>query len=601
MEGELPTSPIEGALGSENGAGVTAAPRTPPDGSPPTKRWRRAGYRSAAVYAAILLGGIPVTISIAGLSGSTFLANLPTATVDLGYSFTRMLAAYGLSLGFALAYGYYAASRRNAERVMIPILDVLQSVPILGFFPVAIVLFIDIFGPGNWLGPNFASVFLIFTSMSWNMIFGVYESVKTMPGDLKEAADSFGSTGIQRMRRVVYPATINRLVYNSILSWTGGWFFLVAAEIFSTGTQPLAGIGSYLSFSASAGDGSAFLAGLMVLVILIAVLDFLVWRPLSRMAEKYRYDQTPSGDAGAPPERRGRTQRAVAYVTRGVRGLSRIGTPFAQLAAYTSRASRLRDRPRARSALGWIALGAVMTFAFLLLFLLGGAVIGVYTAPIPSSVRSQMLQLPLAMGASLLRVIAAFAICLGISLPLALYLTRHRRASRVGLPMIEIVASFPATALFPVIVFVLVPYLTPEVASILMVVTGMIWYLFFNLLSGLRAVPPDLEEAARSFGVSDRDLVRKVLLPGSYAAIITGSITAFGGGWNTLIVAEYLSAGSRTFQVFGIGEVLDVGYANQETALWVTALFTLVITVIAINELIWKPLYHRAVTKYRYD
>ena len=602
----MPTSPIEGALGSERGTTGSAPPI--PSAPEPIASARRswAGYRMAAVYAAIALGAIPVTLATVGLSGSTFLSNLPTAAVDLGYSFARMMAAYALSLGFALAYGYYASSRRTAERVMIPVLDILQSVPILGFLPVALTFFVLLF-PNSWVGPNLAAVFLIFTSMSWNMVFGVYESLKTLPSDLKEAADSFGSTGLQRMRRVLFPATVNRLVYNSILSWTGGWFFLVAAEIFTVGTQPLAGIGSYLSFAASAGNGSAFLAGILPLIILIALLDLFVWRPLSRRAERYRYDQAPSGEAELPPERVPRTRRAAAYVTRGVRGLSRIGTPFAQLAAYTSRAGRLRERPRARSALGYVALGAVLVIVWLILIILLVAVYNVYTEPIPASVRSQMLLLPLAMGTSALRVAAAFALSLAIALPVAIYLTRHRRASRVGLPMIEILASFPATALFPVIVFVLIPYLTPNGAAVLMLITGMIWYLFFNILSGLRSVPPDLEEAARSFGVSDRNLLRKVLLPGSFAAIVTGSITAFGGGWNTLIVAEYLNVNGQTFSVFGIGSTLDIGYANYqagmpgEAALWVAALFTLIVTVIALNELIWKPLYRRAVTRYRYD
>lgn len=594
--------------GSETAPALTASSASPGGGTQARSRWSIAARRSAIIYVAIGLGAIPLTAATVGLSGSTFLSNLPTATIDLGYSFSRMLAAYLLSLGFALAYGYYAASRRNAERVMIPVLDILQSVPILGFFPVAIVFFVEIFGAGSWIGPNLASVFLIFTSMSWNMVFGVYESLKTMPPDLKEAADSFGSSGIQRMRRVLYPATVNRLVYNSILSWTGGWFFLVAAEIFTTGTKPLAGIGSYLSFAASAGNGSAFLAGLIPLVILIALLDLAVWRPLSRRAERYRYDQSPSGEAEeAPTERGPRARRAAAYVTRGVRGLSRIGAPFAQLAAATSRASRLHERPRARSALGYIALGAVLVVTWLILILLIVSIYHVYSAPIPASVRSQMLLLPLAMGASALRVVAAFAICAAIAVPLAVFLTRHRHAARAGLPMIEILASFPMTALFPVIVFVLIPYITPNGASILMIVTGMIWYLFFNLLGGLRSVPPDLQEAARSFGMKERDLVRKVMLPGAFAAIVTGSITAFGGGWNTLIVAEYLNVNGQTFQVFGIGSTLDIGYNNYvaglpgEAALWVSALFTLVVTVVALNEIVWKPLYRRAVTRYRYD
>jgi NitT/TauT family transport system permease protein len=207
------------------------------------------------------------------------------------------------------------------------------------------------------------------------------------------------------------------------------------------------------------------------------------------------------------------------------------------------------------------------------------------------------------MGASLLRVVAAYGICLAIALPLAVWIARRPRAGRAGLPVIEVVASFPATALFPVIIFELVPYISAEGAAVLMLLTGMLWYLFFNLLSGVRSLPPDLEEAARSFGLKGRQFFRRVLLPGVFPALITGSITAFGGGWNTLIVAEYLSAGpSQTLSVLGIGQRIDIGYAEPNGyPLMVAALFTLILTVITINELIWKPLYRRAVEQYRYD
>ena len=579
------------------------AGRSPDDAGP---EWSRSARRSAVLYAALLLAAIPAGIAL-GLNGTTFWAEIPTAITDLGYSFTRMVAAYAMSLGFSLAYGYYAATRRTGERVMIPVLDILQSVPILGFFPVAIVFFIQVFGPGDWIGPNLASVFLIFTSMAWNMVFGVYESLKSIPVELREAADSFGSSGLQRMRRLVFPATINRLVYNSILSWTAGWFFLVEAEIFTTSfnQQPLAGIGSYLSFAASAGDASAFVAGIVPLVILIIVMDFALWRPLGRLAERYRYDQTPSGE-GPSESRTGATRmrRAASYVTRGVRaGVSRIGTPFAQLAAFTTRPLRRRERPRARSAVGYLVLGVILFFVWLMVIAIAVAVFHVFSAPIPPSVQSQILSLPFAMGASLLRVVAAFAVSLAISLPLAVYLTRPSLGSRVGLPMIEVIASIPATAFFPAIIFGLVPLLGAEASSILMLMTGMIWYLFFNLLAGLRSVPPDLAEAGRSFGLRGRSLLRRVLLPGAFAAFVTGAITAFGGGWNTLIVAEYLQVTpSQTFQLFGVGSLLDVGFVEPHgLPLMTAALFTLVATVIAINELLWKPLYRIATTRYRYD
>ncbi len=595
-------------------AGIENGDR-PSSGGSPTARTTRgpsaasmpSAGRSVALYLAI-----PVLVGVAGattlgLSFTGLLPYLPTAAVDVSYSFLRMLAAYAASLGFALAYGYYAASRPTGERVMIPVLDILQSVPILGFFPVAIVFFVNLTGPGSWLGPNIASVFLIFTSMAWNMVFGVYESLKTLPSELREAADTFGVRGWKRFQRVLFPATVNRLVYNSVLSWTGGWFFLVEAEIFTTNSHALPGIGSYLSFAASAGNGEKFVAGLLMLVLVIALLDFAVWRPLGRWAERFRYDTSPSGEgevAGPNRDPSGRFRRAAAYVTRGVRsGVSRVTTPLVQLAAITVRPVR---KPTAfqRSAFYYVALGAILVSVWLIVIAITVAVFHIFTGPIAPWVRGDLLLVPFAVAASTARVAGAYAICLAIALPLAVFVARRPRASRVGLPIIEVIASFPATALFPVIIFVLVPYLSPNGAAVLMLLTGMLWYLFFNLLSGVRSLPPDLEEAARSYGLKGRQFFRRVLFPGIFPALVTGSITAFGGGWNTLIVAEYLQVGAhQSLSVLGVGQMIDIGYARAPAGypLMVAALFALVATVIAINELLWKPLYRRAAEQFRYD
>jgi NitT/TauT family transport system permease protein len=586
----------------------TGSVASPPTHGPDAKSSRHlpSPWRSAAIYLAIpIVAGAALSASV-GFSVAGIAVYLPTAGLDVFYSFLRMGAAYLLSLGFALAYGYYAATHRPGERVMIPILDILQSIPILGFFPVVIVLLLGFPTAGSWIGPNIASVVLIFTSMSWNMVFGVYESLKTLPAELKEAADTFALRGWLRFRRVLFPATINRLVYNSVLSWTAGWFFLVEAEIFTTNSHALAGIGSFLSFAASGHNGNEFLAGITVLVLVIAVLDFVVWRPLGRWAERFRYDQSPSGEAGAieaPRDTSGRFRRAAAYVTRGVRtGVTRISTPLVQLASITVGAGRAPSERR-RTATYYVGLGTILVIVWLMLIAIVVSVYGVFSGPIVPSVRSQIFGLPFAMGASIVRVVAAYALCLAIALPLAMWVARRPRANRVGLPVIEVIASFPATALFPVIIFELVPYISPEGAAILMLLTGMLWYLFFNLLSGIRALPPDLEEAARAFGLKGRQFVRRVLLPGVFPALITGSITAFGGGWNTLIVAEYLSAGpGKTLSLLGIGQRIDIGYAEPNGyPLMVAALFTLILTVITINELIWKPLYRRAVERYRYD
>jgi NitT/TauT family transport system permease protein len=562
--------------------------------------------RSAAIYIALPLFATVFAVATVGMSIGGIASYLPTASVDVFYSFLRMAAAYGLSLGFALTYGYYAATRRTGERVMIPILDILQSIPILGFFPIALVVFASL-TPGSWPGVNFASVFLIFTSMAWNMVFGVYESLKTLPGELKEAAATFHLRGALLFRRVLLPATLTRLVYNSVLSWTAGWFFLVEAEIFTTNSsQALPGIGSFLSFAASAHNTDAFLAGILVLVIVIALLDFAVWRPLGKWAERFRYDTAPSGEGEiiTAEDPTNRFRRVAAYVTRGVRSsVTRISTPFVQIAAIAVRPARKTERRQ--SALSYTALGAILVVGWLMLIAIVVAIFDVFSGPILPGVWAQIEVLPLAMGASMLRVTAAYLICLAIALPLAIFLARSHRASKFGMPTVEVIASFPATALFPVIIFELIPFISAEGAAVLMLITGMLWYLFFNILSGVRGLPPDLEEAAHAFGLRGWKRFTRVLLPGIFPALITGSITAFGGGWNTLIVAEYLRVGTtQSLSLFGIGRAIDVGYAMPNHTgypLMVAALLTLVASVVAINELIWKPLYRRAVERYRYD
>jgi NitT/TauT family transport system permease protein len=585
-------------------------PPSPDSGARSTQptRAHRSGRFRLPILLAVLLP-VPIFMSTSGLGG--FVLNLPQAALFLSYSFLRMLLAYGLSVGFSLAYGYVAATHRPGERIMIPVLDILQSVPILGFFPVAIIFFVSLTGPGSIIGPNLASIFLIFTSMAWNMAFGVYESLKTLPVEMREAADTFGVRGALRLRRVLLPATVNRLVYNSVLSWTAGWFYLVAAEIFSTSASTptaLPGIGSFLLEASFSNNGNALAAGLVLLVALIAVLDVFVWRPAGRWAEKYRYDTTPSGEGEiVAPRRTGLPfRRAVGYVARGVRtGVTRVSSPLVMLRTVTLGPRKVTERPGLRVAARYVAIGTLLVIVWLLLIYIIVGLFTVFTEPIPAGVRAQIDLLPLALLESLGRVWAAYAISLAVAMPLAIVLVTRPRVARLGLPVVEIVASVPATALFPLLIVVLLPRVGAQGAAILMVVTGMIWYLFFNLLSGLRSIPPDLGEAANSFGLRRTQRYRRLVLPGIFGAFVTGSITAFGGGWNSLIIAEYLQnpkGHSTLLSVLGLGQLLDIGNAEPiGGALLASALLTLVITVVGFNELLWKPLYRRAVEKYRYE
>jgi NitT/TauT family transport system permease protein len=598
--------PLEGAVPAGRSSGSL-----PERGEPaPLGPGLRRGF--ALLPYVMILGAVPVLAASLLPSPGVVGPDLRLASIDLGASFLRMLFAYVMSLGFALAYGYYAAVHRPAERVLIPVLDILQSVPILGFFPIVIIVFVNLTGPTSLIGPNLASIFLIFTSMAWNMVFGVYESIKSMPTEIREAADSFGVHGSQRFREVLVPATVNRLVYNSILSWTAGWYFLVAAEIISLSntTATLPGIGSFLLTAAGDHDASALLTGLALLVILIAVMDVLVWRPLTRWAERFRYDTSPSGESVGETLRRAPGQpirRAADRVVRYVRvGVTRVSTPIVALrTTLATRTRRVGGSDLSRAAVRTVALGTALTLSWLLLITIGVAVYGVFQQPLTGEVPNDMRLLPLALLFSFGRIVTAYAISLGIALPLAILVTRYPRGGRLGLPVIEIVASVPATALFPLFIFALLPYVGFQGASILMLTTGMLWYLFFNLLSGLRGVPPDLDEAARSFGLSRKDYYRRLVLPAIFPAFITGSITAFGGGWNTLVIAEYINySATQHFKVLGIGALLNVGiHLPNQTGypLMVASLLVLILTVITVNELLWKPLYRRAVERYRID
>ena len=547
---------------------------------------------------------------------------LPTALQYMGYSFTRMVLAYSLSLAFAVIYGYIAATNRVAEKILLPILDILQSVPILGFFPVAIVFFIDLTGPKSFLGPNLASIFLIFTSMSWNMAFGVYESIKTLPSDLSEVGSSVGLGGLLRFRKLLFPAMANRLIYNSVLSWTAGWYYLVTSEIISTAvsTTTLPGIGSYLLIAAGSDNANEILTGVIVLVGVIVLLDLLLWRPLGKVAERYRFDTSPTaateGDTG-PAFRRVTGVMGRAYA-RGASVVRVMALPFARRGSTTpdgsartswaEETSARAQHPLLSATFRYIAIGTALVAGWLIVIAIAVSVFSVYTHPIAPAVMAYVQLVPAAIGLSAVRIVVAYLISLAIALPLAVYLFRHARARAWGLPVIQVVAAIPATALFPLFLFNLRNYIGTEAAVIFVIVTGMIWYLFFNILSGLRTIPPDLEEAANSMGLQGGKYYRRLVFPGIFSAFVTGSITAMGGGWNTLIIAEYLHYGPHSIQVLGIGELIDLGVYPVSsggiaggTALMVAALLTLVVTVVAVNKVVWKPLYRLATEKYRYD
>jgi NitT/TauT family transport system permease protein len=518
-------------------------------------------------------------------------------------SFYRMLAAYVIALVFSIGYGMAAARGRMWERIMIPAVDIAQSVPVVGFFPAAIYFFVAV-AHGSRLGVEMAAIFLIFTSQAWNMTLGVFEAVKTIPADSLEALDTFGVSGWLKVRRLLMPACIPKLVYNSILSWVAGWYYLIACEIIAVGPAhyQLPGLGSFLMEAANRGRGLEMVLGLITLLIIIVAMDVIVWQPLSAWADKFRYEF-----AAAPQAARSlgmlTTLSAIGpTVTRILRAI--LLPPYRVIERVLERAPRagLLSPERGRIAGRLLRIFIACSASLFLAWSIGVGVIALVRTlmhPWPAEVRL----IPIATVASTIRMIIAYALSLAWTLPCALLAAESPRFNRFISPAAEIVGSIPATALFPlIVVFVIEVTGGMNLASILLILTGMQWYLLFNLLAGVNQVPEDLKEAARAFGLSRFATWRKLMVPALMPSLITGSLTAWGGGWNALILSEYFVYHDHTYQVMGLGALLDKAtYQTGNSLMILLCLLSMVLVVIVLNRLLWRRLYDLATERFRLD
>jgi NitT/TauT family transport system permease protein len=518
-------------------------------------------------------------------------------------SFYRMLIAYLLSLIFAITYGLGAAKGPVYERFMIPAIDIAQSVPVVGFFPAAIYFFVAL-AHGSRIGIEMAAIFLIFTSQAWNLALGVYEAAKTIPIDSVEALDAFGASRWLKLKRLLIPAAVPKLVYNSILSWVSGWYFLIACEIITVGpaNYRLPGLGSFLMEAADKGRVGELIGGLATLLAVIVFMDLCVWQPLSVWAEKFRYEfaatSEPTGSMWMANVIGGFGEGVGHSIHMRVHAITRS----------LQRVWELRPQPSPAARALLTRAGGVLRVT-LLLTLLGlfiyGSIAGVFSLfhalakPWPAEAKL----IPMATAASFLRLGVAYLISLAWTLPCALWAAESPRFNRVVAPFAEIAGSMPATALFPLIV-VLVIEVTGgmNLASVLLILTGMQWYLLFNLLAGMRQVPADLKEAARSFGLTRFGTWRKLTVPALLPSLITGSITAWGGGWNALILSEYFVYHDHTYKVLGLGALLDdATYATGNSVMILLSLLSMIIAVMAINRLVWRRLYVLAMGRYKLD
>jgi NitT/TauT family transport system permease protein len=594
-------------------------------------RYVQRRVRHSLVYLVLFAALLAVAVGV--YRGGIHLAQLEAERITIGelpwaltLSLLRVLTAYAGSLVFSFVFGLLAARSATGERLIIPALDILQSVPIVGFFPAAISFFISV-SNGHRLGVEAAATFLIFTSQVWNMTFAVYEATKTIPQDCLDAVSCYGVRGSQRFWKLFAPACVPRLVYNSILSWSNGWYFLVACEIIAVGNirYHLPGIGSFLARAAETDQIRLVIWGLASLTLLILAFDFLVWRPASAWSERFRYDFTSTQpEPRAQPLVQLHLARHVHPLRKPVLKMLRMLTmplawilreillplfwdlPGAILVAFSR---ELRARV-ARPALGhWRRLTERIRWAHLAILWMIGAIVGIWAGralvlwfrpPWPELAR----QIPSALFASTARLVLAMVISLAWILPLVLYTWNKPRLRQALTTIAQLGASLPAIALFPLLILLVVRRFGGgmEFASILLLLTGMQWYLLFNGLGGAATIPGDLADAARSMGLSRRLTWRRLVLPAIRPALITGAITAWGGGWNALVVSEYVRHREDVLQVNGIGALLNHAvYQLGDSRAITLCIAAMVAWTFVINSLIWRPLYASAAERYRFD
>jgi NitT/TauT family transport system permease protein len=510
------------------------------------------------------------------------------------YSLLRMAVAYVLSLGFSLVYGYVAAYYPKAERLMIPLLDIMQSIPVLSFLPGVMLAMIALF-PHSQLGVELGAILLIFTGQVWNIAFSFYSSLKAIPTELREAARIYRFNAWQRLTRLELPFSALGLVWNSMVSVATGWFFLMACEMFVLGKRDfrLPGLGSFLQTAASAGDTKAIAWGLLAMVAVIVLLDQLVWRPVIAWADKFKFEQVESGDA---------PQSAVYELMQRSPTLAWLRhkalTPLAERLnqAFARRAREQRPRPPSRWAgwLGWLLAAAVLAGAVYALVHVG--------MQLASLDRGEVRDILRGAGATLLRVVCALAIGAAWAIPAGVAIGSSPRVARIAQPIVQIAASVPATALFPVLLLFLIGTGGGlGVAPVVLMLLGTQWYILFNVIAGAMGIPGDLKEAARVFRFSRAERWRLLILPGIFPFLVTGMVTAAGGAWNASIVAEYFHFKGRTLQATGLGSLISAAADSGNFDQLLTATVVLAGIVVVTNRLIWRPLYRLAETRYRLE
>ena len=559
-----------------------------------------ADLSAVALLAALLYGIVRV--------GKHWHAPLqPQVDIDLspwalpGYtllSLLRGVTAYLVSLALALAYGYAAAHRPRAERMLMPLLDVLQSIPVLGFLPGAVLVLVALF-PRTNAGLELASILMIVTSQVWNLAFSVYQSLRSIPPELQEASRVYQFNWWQRFRRVELPAAAVGLAWNSMMAMAGGWFFLMVCESFTLGSHDfrLPGLGAYMSAASARRDLPAICAGLAAMVIMIVVVDWCVWRPLLIWVQKFRMEETAAG-----VRRDTLLLRWLRHSWLAQAAMATVAHPLSEwlaTAAHSGQSPAFKEPPAGGGGLRRLMVQLAGRGA--------AAVIAVFIMLAAVRMIRLLGQLSLAewsdvlVGSLLTCLRVAAAVVLGSLwvIPVGIWIGRSEAWRSRLQPLVQVAASFPAPMLYPVILLALHAMgLGLGIGAVFFMLIGTQWYILFNVLAGASAVPTDLREAANAYRFTPVQRWRVLWWPAVFPYLITGWVTAAGGAWNASIVAEYVAVGPHVSVTHGLGSLISVAASRGRYDLLSAGVLTMAILVVLINRCLWKPLYRLAQTRF---
>jgi NitT/TauT family transport system permease protein len=554
----------------------------------------------------VVVGGAVLLLLVAAVSVGqgaavafvpSHVSGIDTSPANLPYyaarSLLRMFVALFFSTVFSFGYAYAAARSRRARQILVPTLDILQSVPVLGFLSITITFFIALF-PGSLLGLEAASVFAIFTAQAWNMTFSFYHSLVTQPPELDEASRVMGLTRWRRFWSLDVPSGAIGLVWNGMMSFGGGWFFLAASEQISVlnKSYTLPGVGSYVAAATARGELGHVGLAIVTMVVMVLAVNVLFWRPLTAYAERFRVELSESSEQPRSLVLDAiRHTRWPGLIARGGRVVARpVDRVMGALTGIDDR-TLVVDQGRRRFAdaglLAVVAVVIALALYRLLTFVAAGPGLGVFVVAFGLGCVTFLRVVVLVIGATLIWV------------PVGVWIGFNPRVTRFMQPVVQVLASFPANFLFPFATALFIAlHVSLDIGGVLLMALGTQWYVLFNVIAGASAVPTDLKEAMDNLGVHGIARWRRLILPSIFPAYVTGAITAAGGAWNASIVAEVVTYNGHTLMATGLGAYLAQATAAGDFHRILPSLVVMSFFVVAVNGLFWRRLYRLAETRY---